>query len=488
MKANFYIHGVPKGQDVWGSEQDRDYIKSFYSASYSESVRFVVELIPSKKRTFYTYIRSKNVYGSENREGSYFGMTVSFDGIYCTDNESLFTLFDTIFNKRIVGSVLQNQNGNYRFSVAAFEGKSKELESIQAEFLKQLDSFADDLENMDNSFTGSSNGQVAYYNVSDIDNSNFFAVLRKTLKVYISPEYPTKDGQIASLKKQVEPEKSKNKQLTDEKAELEAKLSAATDKNKRNETELSQLRQEKQQLEDDNKKLWQENASLKSESERNKSKKSIESSVNQIRQPLEDLVKHIRKAMPVSSYDEPHHYHHKEEQISKGNNILSIIRDVALIIILLLVIGIAIVNINNVKSIISSSEPKVAKNDTIISKSLYNKLMANYETLLKEKKEWTKQSNEERDEEENNQKAIQFSINIEPKVDSVEIGKEYSFVVNGYEGSGEWKVYGFTQPHDKRAKSIRIKVVDLGIDKKNAVISYTPDGGEKKKRTFTIKR
>ena len=139
MKTNFYIHGVLKGQEIWGSEQDRDYIKSIYSApnNRNEQVRFVVEIIPTKKKTYYTYIREKTVFGAENREGSYFGMTVSFDGVYCTDNESLFTLFDTIFNKRIIGTLLQNQNGNFRFAVASFEGKNKELESIQTEFLKQ---------------------------------------------------------------------------------------------------------------------------------------------------------------------------------------------------------------------------------------------------------------------------------------------------------------------------------------------------------------
>ena len=63
MKANFYIHGVPKGQEIWGSEQDRNYIKSFYSATCNEKVRFVVEIIPAKKKTYYTYIREKNVFG-----------------------------------------------------------------------------------------------------------------------------------------------------------------------------------------------------------------------------------------------------------------------------------------------------------------------------------------------------------------------------------------------------------------------------------------
>lgn len=347
MKAFFYIHGVPKGQDVWGNEQDRDYIKSFYSATYSENVRFTVEIIPAKKRAFYTYIRAKNVYGSENREGSYFGMTLSFDGKYCTDNESLFTLFDTIFNKRIVGSIILNNGGNFRFALPTFEGKSKELEGIQSEFLKQLESFDDDFESIDNSFTGDANGQIAYYNISDVDNTNFFSILKRTLKVYISPEYPTKDAQIATLKKQVDPEKAKNKQLTEDKAELEEKLSAATDKGKRNDSEIASLRSDKQKLEEETKKLRGENASLKAELERNRAKSSIERSVGQIRQPLEDLLNSVHKIAPVTAYDEPRRHQsrsaHDSESSDSNKKRIKVI-DVITIITFILLIGLICLN------------------------------------------------------------------------------------------------------------------------------------------------
>jgi len=363
MKVNFYIHGVPKGQDVWGSEQDRDYIKSFYSVSCAESVRFVAEIIPAKKRAFYTYLRAKNVYGSENREGSYFGMTVSFDGVYCTDNESLYALFDTVFNKRILGSILQNNNGNYRFLSPTFDAKGKELESLQSEFIKQLGSFSEDFEEIDTSFKGTANGQVAYFHTSDIDNSSFFSVLKQTLKVYISPEYPTKDAQIASLRKQVDPEKAKNKQLSEDKAELESNLAAAVEKGKRNESEIASLRSEKQKLEEENKGLRSENASLKSELERNKAKNSIERSVNQIRQPLEDLLKGVRKLTPASIYDEPHHYHHEhhESRESRFHNLWSVLMNVIIIVMFLLLIGLCCLMVHHVSESTPIFSKEVAK-------------------------------------------------------------------------------------------------------------------------------
>ena len=352
MKTNFYIHGVLKGQEIWGSEQDRDYIKSIYSApnNRNEQVRFVVEIIPTKKKTYYTYIREKNVFGAENREGSYFGMTVSFDGVYCTDNESLFTLFDTVFNKRIIGTLLQNQNGNFRFAVASFEGKNKELESIQTAFLKQLDSFAEDLDNIDNSFHGTLAGQIPLYNISDIDNSSFFNVLRKTLKVFISPEYPTRDAQIASLRKQIEPEKAKNKQLLEEKGELESKLSASIEKNKRYEAELASFRGDKQKLDEENKKLRTENASLKTDLERNKAKNGIEKSVNLIKQPLDELLRHIRKISPAGFYYDELQHHHDESPKSGIGNKRMVVHEVVLGIILILLIGLTTIIIIDIVS------------------------------------------------------------------------------------------------------------------------------------------
>ncbi|MCI7729670.1 MAG: hypothetical protein MSH47_08420 [Bacteroidales bacterium] len=335
MKTNFYIHGVLKGQEIWGSELDRDYIKSFYSApnNINKQVLFVVEIIPTKKKTYCTYLRLNNIFGTENREGSYFGMTVSFDGVYCMDNESLFRLFDIVFEKRIIGTILQNQNSNFRFVVASFEEKNKELETIQSDFLNQLKQFENEFEKID-STSVETDKKIPLYNISDIDNSSFFNVLRKTHKVYISPEYSTKDDQIASLCKQIEPEKAKNKQLLEDKGELELKLSASIEKNKRYEVELVSYREGKQKLEEENRKLRAENVSLNNDLERNKGKNEIEKSVNQIKRPLDELLRHIRKISPVDCDETKPHP--TEKLKIKSSNVRMIIHEFILWIILIL--------------------------------------------------------------------------------------------------------------------------------------------------------
>lgn len=70
---------------------------------------------------------------------------------------------------------------------------------------------------------------------------------------------------------------------------------------------------------------------------------------------------------------------------------------------------------------------------------------------------------------------IQFTIVMEPNVNEVEIGNEYTFTVNGYTGEGEWKVDGFSQPENKSARSVKVKALAGGSENK-ATISYTPEG------------
>lgn len=82
---------------------------------------------------------------------------------------------------------------------------------------------------------------------------------------------------------------------------------------------------------------------------------------------------------------------------------------------------------------------------------------------------------------------ISFDIIIDPKVTEVEMDKTYTFSVSGYDGKGVWGVDGFSAPDDKKTNAITVKVINTGGSNTEATISYTPEGGEKKKKTFKIK-
>ncbi len=79
--------------------------------------------------------------------------------------------------------------------------------------------------------------------------------------------------------------------------------------------------------------------------------------------------------------------------------------------------------------------------------------------------------------------SIQFKIAIEPNVAEVEIGKEYTFTVQGYDGKGKWGVDGFEPPSNNTAISVKVKAWAGGTGNK-ATISYTPEGKINLKKTI----
>ena len=80
------------------------------------------------------------------------------------------------------------------------------------------------------------------------------------------------------------------------------------------------------------------------------------------------------------------------------------------------------------------------------------------------------------------------NIVIDPNVSEVELDKEYTFSVTGYNGSGTWGVDGFSEPVNRNAKTIRVKAVDTGKGGTEATISFTPTGGKKVKEQYKIKK
>ena len=323
MRTNIYVHGVPKGQDIWGCDQDRDYIRNFYGDN-SDSTRFVIEVWPAKKCSFYTYLRGKNISDADGRQGSYFGITISFEGEYCTDTASLFRLCEMVFDQMISGQILLNQSGYFQYGCRSFEEKSAELENIRQKLQTVLASeFKNDVEIIDSTFSQVA-GKAERLNIDDVDSPWFFTMLKKRLKIHVSPDYATQEDVIAALRAQSEPEKAKNRQLRDANDELTARLNDASQKNQSYAADLSKLREGNQKLENVQKQLSSDNERLKAELSRlreenrkqeslqkqlsfdnerlktqlKRGKNSIERNGAQIRQPLEDLAVLPKRVFP----------------------------------------------------------------------------------------------------------------------------------------------------------------------------------------------
>ena len=310
MRCLFYIHGTPKGQNIWGADEDRDYIKSCYTGTSEEKVRFVIEVFPQKNRTYFTYLRSKGVLDVGNREG-YFGMTLSLDGLYyCKDIVNLYKLFDTIYTNYIAnGTIVAKRQDKEVYLVSSFAEKVTKLEDIQKLLLETfIKSFVDkgDICKIDSNHLAKTSSSLLRYNLSDVDCSAFYASFCNSLKVYVSPEYPSKDSLIQQLYQQINPEKEKSKRMTEECGKLQKQLNNTTRECDILKQKVGALDIAKQQLEgtlrDKERRisdLEQRNRLL----EKERTKQQIETTIRQIQPQIKELSKQMNQIAPDRQFD-----------------------------------------------------------------------------------------------------------------------------------------------------------------------------------------
>lgn len=325
MQCFFYIHGTPTGQNIWGAEENKEYIQSFYrGGDQEENIRFVIEFFPQKQRTYFTYLHYKNFFGANNRPGAYFGITLGVDGlVYCKDIVNLYKLFDQIYTQGIAnGTIVAKQGNNEIFRISSFEEKRTELEKIQQTFIKTFtESFVNkgDICKIDSqSLTSTKSATIEKYNLSDVDSGAFHATLLKRGKVYVSPEYPTKDDIIARLYQQINPEREKSKLLSEEYNKLQEQnrnLSNERDNLRQKANGLAttgqQLRSSLQDKERRISDLEQKNREL----EKERTKKHLEDIVARIYPSIQDLQETMRKLVRPS--------HEEAKNSDKQHNVLS---------------------------------------------------------------------------------------------------------------------------------------------------------------------
>lgn len=220
----FIVHGVPAGHQVWGTTQ-KQYFETFYG-SYDQygGARSIMVVEIRKNGTgltsYYTFIRPHNVSAHDGRPGGYFGMTLSVDGQYCTDVNSLYHLFEQVFAQKMVGKVLTKTGESEKFSIAEFSSVDSYLSEVSAIVKEQISSImSSEFEDIDGTFNKSESSRNICYNLMDVDSETFVSATKICGKVYVSAEYPSKDAQIESLK-------SGNRKATDQQKEYIAKMDA----------------------------------------------------------------------------------------------------------------------------------------------------------------------------------------------------------------------------------------------------------------------
>ena len=512
MDVEILLHGVPSGQDYYGLKEEQKITESFYSSS-NESVKFVVEAKKNGNNPYlyYTYLRYKGIVGAGGRPGSYMGITLRLD-MYYTDVVHMYNLLDIAFKKYIVGSLLTPTGESYKYISPDFSSKKSEIEQLQQGILQLIQSTCvfSKFVKIDNSFINQITNAPTC-NIADITEGTMSATIKKYSKVVLSPDY--KSNLEKEYEKKVQDAEGRGGSIVAEKekkiaekdsiiAQKDATISSLNTKISARDAEIATLKQ-------DNKRQEQELA-------QNKQKGKVAQLIREVKEPITSLSNYFRVTESEARQPTPK-FGKKNFYVGIANAALSIV-----IIALLVILA-----ISTIKPFDGKESKELATLKTQYAnlqgkynslESLYDELNSEYQALIttkdtdakkKESLEAKKKAEAEakkKAEEEAKRKAeakkkaeaeakkkaeatqtpdpIQFTIVMEPNVNEVEIGKEYTFSIKGYEGEGLWKMDGFEcLSNDRTNTEIAVKGKD-SIDK--AVISYTPEDTKYPKQSLTL--
>lgn len=261
----FIVHGVPAGHQVWGTTQ-KQYFETFYGSYDQYGGARSIMVVETRRNgagltSYYTFIRPHNVSAHDGRPGGYFGMTLSVDGQYCTDVNSLYHLFEQVFAQKMVGRILTKTGESEKFALAELSSADAYLTEVSGIVLDQIRSImSSEFEDIDGTFTKSESSRNICYNLRDVDSETFVSATKVCGKVYVSAEYPSKDAQIESLK-------SGNRKVTDQQKEYESRIAKMQKENNSLGVTIDSLKNQLQGERQRSKDLEQNVTALKQENE-----------------------------------------------------------------------------------------------------------------------------------------------------------------------------------------------------------------------------
>ena len=235
MKYTFSIHGVPYGSQSWGDISDSEYLKSFYNSVSASNVptQMIVDIRYSGNTvcSYYHYLLLSNVDDFESRPGSYFGMTICFEGMYCSDFVELYKLLDACFKKVALNTVLFKSGERYKYAFSDFDSANNiaALKRVDGVIRKNIPLFEHNLVAFPENFTPKhrEDSWIEKWSIDDVGNKTFVNILLRDSMASISPFYPvsykkveilqgdnrTKDNKIKALESNNGNLKSENEGL-----------------------------------------------------------------------------------------------------------------------------------------------------------------------------------------------------------------------------------------------------------------------------------
>lgn len=257
MKYSFAIHGVPSGSQSWGDISDSEYLKSFYNSVSASNVptQMIVDIRYSGNTvcSYYHYLLLCNVDDFESRPGSYFGMTVCFEGVYCSDFVELYKLLDACFKKVALNTVLIKSGERYKYALSDFDSTNNivALKRVDGVIRKNIPLFEHNMVAFPENFTPKhrEDSWIEKWSIDDVGNRTFVNILLRDSMASISPFYPvsykkveilqgdnrTKDNKIKALESDNGNLQSENEglrtRISDQEKDIETKGATITRQN-----------------------------------------------------------------------------------------------------------------------------------------------------------------------------------------------------------------------------------------------------------------
>lgn len=260
------LHGCPQGHRVSGESADQIYFQQFYSRVSSISQEFCCEFNQSSKLVYYTLLINNTIEES-NRQGGYFGMTLSLD-CYYNNPQYIHSLFQIAFKKFVLGKIVAPAGGTYKFLIQDFSQANETITEITKFFIDQfkLAMLPSELLEVSNF---SRSGATISLNWSDCSQNVMLQNMQKVGKVFISDEYESQ--KVVAMKNALAIEKEKlAKEFASKEANLRGELKQEADKQN---AQISSLYQQLTGLKSEKSKLESEKKDLLSDVERHKSAK-----------------------------------------------------------------------------------------------------------------------------------------------------------------------------------------------------------------------
>ncbi|GEM_PF-6929454 len=201
---NFYIFGVPDGFDMLGgTSAEISYFQKFYNGS-KENTKFSIHR-DVKGNITYSFLKY-NLSSGKSRTGSFFGMSLVFQGVYVDNPLRLYALFEWVYDNYVVvgekenkGFIIPIKGGEdiqARYDIIRFAEKGDYIKhNIESVLLANISKeFASHIHAVDSSFKSSSSILVAQEPMKSARDEKLLADLCHYNRVAVSPDWQPRRG------------------------------------------------------------------------------------------------------------------------------------------------------------------------------------------------------------------------------------------------------------------------------------------------------